>query len=199
MFLNERVNHKKFGAGVITDINLNPQDEFKSLVEVKFDSGETKKISVSAFSSKMGFITSENPEVIEYVDNLEKESNKNKQKRIESIVAAIPDKADKLNNISYCEFDEEEREVTIEEWEQAASVAGDYRFYGESRAVVMDKKKVFINASAGCRFIEARVKDGDKLYKACEAGNKFSGHKWAYATRQEIEKVMELMEENETK
>ena len=73
-------------------------------------------------------------------------------------------------------------------------MAGNHRFPNESRAVVMDSDLIFINASAAMRYMESRIKDCDKIYKACENNNKFQGHNWSYASRDAIDHIISLFE-----
>ena len=86
------------------------------------------------------------------------------------------------------------------DWKEAYKVADEYRFPNESRAVVMDNKCVFINASAGCRYIEINPKQCDKVYKSAEGKiGKFMGHKWKYASKDVIQNIIDKMEEGEEK
>ena len=188
MFINERVNHKKFGEGVITDINTKDGNLAEATLYITFDKVGDKKLSITAFGSKNGFMTSDNPETIPFVDNLIEEAEAKK--------AVIFEK--KMKRISYIpphSYDETgQREVTVENWAKAMEVAGEYRFPNESRAVVMDRECIFINASAGCRHIEIDIKSCNKIYEVCDNKAKsFMGHKWKYATKEQIQNIIDKM------
>lgn len=189
MFIDSKINHKKYGVGTITDLEVNSESELKSKVTVKFDSGETKKFPISIFGDNK-FATINDDKVVEYVSGLTREEEEKKAKKLEEARKAFKQKI----YIPSYNLDEIEKEVKREDWEKAAEVADKYRFPNESRAVVMDSDLVFINASAAMRYIEARVKDGDKLYKSCETKRKFMGHHWSYAPKETIEAIILEME-----
>lgn len=193
MFKGERVSHKKFGNGIIIDFEMNSQDTFKSIIKVEFDDGNVKRLAIAAMAPSMGLMKSENNDTMEFVEKLEKESKESHKKVIEikkKIARTIP---------HYSE-NEEGKEVTLEDWKEAYRVADEYRFPNESRAVVMDNKCVFINASAGCRYIEINPKQCDKVYKSAEGKiGKFMGHKWKYASKDVIQNIIDKMEEGEEK
>ena len=44
------------------------------------------------------------------------------------------------------------------------------------------------------RYMGSRIKDCDKIYKACENNNKFQGHAWSYASRDAIDHIISLFE-----
>lgn len=189
MFIDTKVSHKMFGAGIIKDLEMNSSDTLKSRVVVEFDSGKISKFTMSSFSSD-GFFTTDDEAIIPFVDKLiEEKINKEKEElkaKLESKVF-IP---------SY-KYDEVEREVTKEDWLNAYKVAESYRFPNESRAVVMDSDLIFINASAAMKYMKARVKDCDKIYKACENRKKFLGSHWEYANRESIKHIIDLFDESE--
>ena len=136
----------------------------------------------------------EDEEAISYIQVLEEEFAK---KKLEEKIKAKEAREAKVYIPSY-NLDEVEREVKKEDWERAAKVAEVHRFPNESRAVVMDSDLVFINASAAMRYIEARVKDCDKIYKSCDLrNNKFMNHFWSYASKENINAIIKKLEEEE--
>lgn len=189
MFIESKVNHKIFGSGIITNIEINPINQIKSKITINFDSGKISKFSIEAFGSD-GFFTTDDEEIIPFVDNLKEEEEKKRKE-------AIRKRAESIVYIPSYNFNEIEREVTKEDWEKAAKVAEVYRFPNESRAVVMDEDLIFINASAALRYIEARIKDGDKLYKSCDKNKKYLGHYWKYASKEQINHIIKLFEKEE--
>ena len=196
MFIGSKVNHhKKYGEGVVEDLVIKSENELNSLITVRFNSGEVKKFPISIFITNE-FMSIEDKDAIEYVLSLKAEKDlKDKEK------AALREKAykEKVYIPSY-NLDEVEKEVKKEDWEKALKVADTYRFANESRAVVMDSDLVFINASAAMRYINARVKDCDKIYKSCELRNKrFMNHHWSYATKANIIAIINSIEENNEK
>lgn len=189
MFINARVNHKKFGPGVVENLELNPIEEIKSKVVVKFDSGKISKFIITSFGSN-GFFTTDDKEIIPYINKLEKEHRETMNKKLE-------EECRKIKHIPVYHLDEIEKEVTKENWERAYKVAESYRFPNESRAVIMDSDLVFINASAAMKYMDARIKDCDKIYKACENGKKFLGSHWKYANRECIKHIIESFNSEE--
>ena len=196
MFIGSKVNHhKKYGKGIITDLSVKPDNELNSIITVKFDSKEIKKFPISIFVSD-NFMSIEDEDAINYVLNLKKEKDK-----IDKEKAILREKTlkEKVYIPSY-NLDEVEREVKKEDWEKALKVADTHRFANESRAVVMDSDLVFINASAAMRYINARVKDCDKIYKSCELKKKrFLNHTWSYATKDNILAIINSFEESNEK
>ena len=188
MFIGANVVHKssKFGAGIVKDLEMNPTDGLASKVTVEFENGIITKFSIKAFE-KNGMFTTDDEEIIPFVENLKEESEKARLARLKEI-------AETIVYIPSHNLDEYGKEVTKEDWEKAAKVASDYRFPYESRAVVMDSDMVFINASAAMRYVESRIKDCDKIYKSCESGTKFLGHDWKYATKEEINHIIETFD-----
>ena len=197
--VNDKVKHFKFGEGHIVDFE--PRDEMlKSVVTIDFNNGDTKKLTISSFGpNDMGkvFMTSENTEVRPFIDSLIEEAE---QKRLETIKQRnIPKKID-LNKVY--RYDEHERIVTKKDWERCYEVAETYRFFHESRAVVMDDERVFINAACGLRFCESDPRSGDKVYERCEGiyRSKFAGARWRYAKKEEIKEIIDNWDkiENDT-
>lgn len=186
MFVDSEVKHIKFGSGIIRQFELNPVNELESKLVIEFPEYENGKIAMFVVEAFEKFLTTENEQINSYVSKLLEEKKQKKElkrkQRLESIVY-----------IPKYDLDEGEREVTKEQWQAAAKVAGSYRFANESRAVVMDSDLVFINASAAMRYINARVKDCDKIYKACETNKSFLGSKWSYASREIIENIISKM------
>lgn len=195
MFIGSKVNHKKYGEGVIKNLEVKPNvSELNSLVTIEFNSGEVKKFPISIFGKINNFATLEDEEAISYIQVLEEEFAK---KKLEEKIKAKEAREAKVYIPSY-NLDEVEREVKKEDWERAAKVAEVHRFPNESRAVVMDSDLVFINASAAMRYIEARVKDCDKIYKSCDLrNNKFMNHFWSYASKENINAIIKKLEEEE--
>lgn len=192
MFIDSRVNHKNFGEGTVADITMKPENELDSIITVNFDSGEVKKFLISMFvDEKLHDIMSlKDEEAMSYLSTLKKEKEDREKEK-----AILREKAikERIYIPSY-KLDEVEREVKKEDWERALVVADTYRFANESRAVIMDSDLVFINASAAMRYINARVKDCDKIYKVCELHNKrFMNHHWSYATKDNIVAIIEEM------
>lgn len=190
MFIDSRVSHKTYGNGIVTDLEVNPENELNSKITVEFESGETKKFPIKIFENDK-FATINDNKVVDYVAALIKEDEENKARKAEEARKIF----EKRIYIPKYNLDEVEREVSKEDWEKAASVADKYRFSNESRAVVMDSDLVFINASAAMRYIEARIKDCDKIYKSCDSKKKFMGHHWSYATKETIEAIISEMED----
>lgn len=188
MFNETKVTHKKYGNGIVTDFEIDPEDQLKSKVSVKFDdTNEIKKFAMLAFAAD-GFFKTDDDSIIPFVEQLKIESE-------EKHKAEIRRRAEAIEYIPSYELNEVGVEVSKADWEKAMAVAGNYRFPNESRAVVMDSDLIFINASAAMRYMESRIKDCDKIYKACEAGNKFLGHTWGYASREAIEHIISLIED----
>lgn len=189
MFIGANVNHKntaKFGTGVITDLEINPEDQLKSKVSVQFNNGAFSKFSIKAFEEN-GFFTTDDEDIIPFVEKLKVESEEKRK-------AELKRKAESIVYVPSYDINEYDKEVTKEDWIKAAEVAGNYRFPNESRAVVMDSDLIFINASAAMRYMGSRIKDCDKIYKACENNNKFQGHSWSYASRDAIDHIISLFE-----
>lgn len=195
MIINERVNHKTYGAGIVTNMEIIDTDELKARISVKFDSLDTtKKFALEAFKSS-GFFTSENPETAEYVDSLIE--TKKEKERVFWESASKPVIATK-----YSRVDDLDEKVSKERWEKAFEVAENYRFPYESRAVVMDDDMIYINASAGCRAAEVDPKTCNHIYDRCDRKKKgkYAGSNWRYATKEEIRNIINDLEEgNDTK
>ena len=193
MFINSKVNHKKFGEGVIKELEVKPNvSELNSSVTIEFNTGEIKKFPIYIFGKKKNFSTIEDEAAISYIHALEEEEEK---REIEERIRRKEAREAKVYIPSY-NLDEVEREVKKEDWEKALKVAEVHRFPNESRAVVMDSDLVFINASAAMRYIGARVKDCDKIYKSCDIrNNKFMNHFWSYASRENIQAIIKKLEE----
>lgn len=186
MFINSKVNHIKFGPGIITQFELNPLNELESKLVIEFSEYEDGKIATFLIGAFEKFLTTEDEQINSYVNKLLEEKKQSEELK----------RKQKLESIVYIpkyDLDEVDKEVTKEQWEAAAKVAGSYRFANESRAVIMDSDLVFINASAAMRYINARVKDCDKIYKACETNKNFLGSKWSYASRDTIENIISKM------
>ena len=49
MFIGSTVIHKKYGEGIITDLNIRSENELSSIITVNFNSGEIKKFAISMF------------------------------------------------------------------------------------------------------------------------------------------------------
>lgn len=191
MFIDSKVNHKKYGKGTITNLEINPENELKSKVTIDFESGVySKKFPIDIFGDTK-FATINDDKAVEYVSSLRKEEEEKKAKKLEE---ARKKREQEIYIPSY-NLDEIEKEVSVEDWKKAASVAGKYRFPNESRAVVMDSDLVFINAAAAMRYIESRAKDGDKLYKSCDINRKFMGHHWSYASKETVEAIIAKIED----
>lgn len=196
MFIGSKVNHyKKYGEGSIVDLVVKPENELGSIITVNFNSGDVRKFPVSIFVEN-DFMSIEDNKAMNYLSALKDEKNKKDKEK-----AILKEKAhkEKIYIPSY-NLDEVEKEVKKEDWEKALKVADTHRFANESRAVVMDSDLVFINASAAMRYIKARVKDCDKIYKTCELRNKrFMNHHWSYATKENIKAIIDEFEENNDK
>lgn len=197
---NERVNHFKFGKGTITEVDIK-DDMLKSIVTVNFDSGETKKLSLSSFgpnSDNKVFVTCENDEIRKLVDSLLVEEEEKRKKIIEN-----RNKKPKIDFSKVYKYDENENVLTRKDWERCYDVADTYRFYHESRAVVMDNENIFINAASGLRYCDANPRFGDKVYERCEGiyRSKYAGAKWRYATKEELKEILDNWEDidNDTK
>ena len=184
MFIDTKVVHNKYGQGIITEFEVNALNGIKSKITVAFDSGETKKFSLEAFTGKK-FLTTENTEIIEFVEELlKKQEEEAKAKAI--VVEEIKE---------YSPFGQ----YTKADWEKAYKVAEEHRFKYENRAVIMDDDIIFISAADGLRYIEADTKKGDQLYAACELSKKhkvFMAHEWRYAKKAEIRKLIERFEDD---
>lgn len=195
MIINERVNHKTYGAGIVTNTEIIDADELNARVLVKFDSLDTtKKFALEAFKSN-GFFTSENPETAEYVDSLIE--TKKEKERIFWESASKP-----VIVTKYSRVDDLDEKVSKERWEKAFEVAENYRFPYESRAVVMDDDIIYINASAGCIAAEVDPKTCNHVYDRCDGKKKgkYAGSNWRYATKEEIRNIINDLEEgNDTK
>ena len=193
MFINSTVTHTKYGKGIITELEIRPDNELTSLVTIRFDSGEIKKFPIRILIDDK-FAKIDDEEAVNYISDLKKEEEKKRLEEMEIRKKAL----EKKIYIPSYNLDEVEREVKKEDWEKALNVAESYRFPNESRAVVMDSDLVFINASAAMRYIEARVKDCDKIYKACETKkNKFLNHVWSYASKDNISAIIKKIEESD--
>ena len=191
---NERVKHFKFGEGTVINFDIN-DDILNSIVNIKFDSGETKKIALKAFGpNNYGkvFIVCEDSEVRPFVDSLLEEE---KEKKVQLLKSRKLNKKIDLSKVY--KYDEHERVVTKEDWEKCYKLAETYRFFHESRAVVMDDEMVFINAACGLRYCEADPRNGDKVYERCEGiyRSKYAGAKWRYAKKDEIKQILDNWKE----
>lgn len=191
---NERVKHFKFGEGTVINFNIN-DNILKSTVDIKFDSGETKKIALSAFgpnSNGKVFIVCEDFEVRTFVDSLIEEEKNKKEQLIKSRIGHK-----KIDLSKVYKYDENEREVTLKDWKRCYDVADTYRFYHESRAVVMNDERIFINAACGLRYCEADPRFGNHVYERCEGvyRSKYAGAKWRYATKEELKEILDNWEE----
>ncbi len=187
MFIDSRVNHhSKYGEGIIINFVIKPEDEISSIITVNFDSGEVKKFPIYVFIDT-DFMSIEDEKAMEYLSILKERREVEKKEK-----ALLKEKAlkERIYIPSY-NLDEVEKEVKREDWEKALRVADTHRFANESRAVIMDSDLVFINASAAMRYMNARVKDCDKIYKVCELNNKrFMNHHWSYATKDNISAIL---------
>lgn len=194
MFIGSTVIHKKYGEGIITDLNIRPENELSSIITVNFNSGEVKKFAISMFVDDKfcNIVSLEDEKAISYISALKEEYDKKEIEKREQRKKILESK---IYVPSY-NLNEVEKEVSKEDWEKAFKVAESYRFPNESRAVVMDSDLVFINAATALRYIEAREKDGDKLYKSCDLRNKrFMGHHWSYASKDNIRAIINKLEE----
>lgn len=189
MIINASVNHKKWGNGIITNLEVDSENMLKSKITVEFDDGYTTKFILDSLK-KGGFLSIEDDEVNSFIEGLEAEkAAKDEAKRIERIRKAEEAKI----RIPHYNLDETEREVTIEDWKKAYKVAESYRFAYESRAVT-NGDLVFINASAAMRVMGANVKACDNIYKSCENGKKYLDNKWMYASKEVIENIIKEIE-----
>ncbi len=184
MFIGANVvhNNSKFGSGKIVDFEINSENPIKSKVSVKFDNGISSKFVITSFGNN-GFFKTDDENIIQFVDQLKFEAE-------EKIKEDIKKKAESIVYIPSCTINEYGKEVSKSDWEKALAVADTYRFPNESRAVIMDSDLIFINASAAMRFLEARVKDCDKIYKVCGSKKRFLSHYWNYATKNDIEHII---------
>ena len=184
MFIDTKVVHNKYGQGIITEFEINTLNKIKSKITVAFDSGETKKFSLEAFTGKK-FLTTENTEIIEFVEELLK-----KQEEEAKAKAAVVEEVKEYSPFG---------QYSKEDWEKAYKVAEEHRFKYESRAVVMDDDIIFISAGDALRYIDVDTRRGDQLYAACELAKKhkvFMAHEWKYATKAEIRKLIERFEDD---
>lgn len=187
MFNGSAITHNKFGKGIITAFNVNAENELDSKVTVTFESGEVKKFGLKSID---GFLQGLSDEELSYIKNLKEEQAKKEEEARKAL-------AEKCRNIPKYDYDENGVEVTLDMWKKAYEVAGDYRFAYESRAVVMNEDLVFINATAGCKYIGLNHKSATKLYKACEIGSKEFGEHWTYASKEVIKNIIDKWGENE--
>lgn len=127
-------------------------------------------------------------------------------KTIRSILSISGDSM-KKEKINTNHLDEEGKTLTIEAWKEAEEVADTPRKRYERRAVVVDGDELYINASAAIEHMplfrwyrEGKGsdrdprKDADIFYKKCETDHNFLGVFVAYATKEDISKVIEEME-----
>lgn len=190
MFIGAKVRHKseKFGTGIIKDLEINSENQLSSKVLVEFDNGITTKFSIKSFEEN-GMFTTNDKEIIPFVETIKSEAEAKRLAKLKAI-------AESIVYIPSYNKDEYNKQVTKADWEKAMKVANDYRFPHESRAVIMDSDLIFINASAAMRYMESRIKDCDKIYKACESGKKFLGCAWKYANKEDIEHIINTFEDS---
>ena len=182
MFNNTEVVHKKYGHGVIVDLEIDPVDELNSKIKVRFDDKTEKKFGLGMFNK---FFTTDNDNIVELVDGLierkridEENKKKNTSEKIKKFIV--------VNN------------YLKEDWEKAYKVAEEHRFKFEQRSIIMDDEIIFINASDALRYIDANTRKGDEVYATCELSKKhkvFLSHEWRYATKEEIKNIIDNLEE----
>lgn len=127
-------------------------------------------------------------------------------KNIRGILSISGDSVDK-KEINTNLLDEEGKTITLENWKEAEEVAETPRKRYERRAVIVDGDELYINASAAIEHMplfrwyrEGKGserdprKDADIFYKKCETDHNFLGVFVAYATKEEIGKVIEELE-----
>lgn len=179
MLVNSVIKHNKYGSGKVVDYSANSSDALKSTITVEFEDGITKKFGVSLIDKMFEDIPED---FIDYINGVREESEAKRKAYLDTFDDRKP-----IKKADVCYFDRDQKEVTEEDWKRAYEVAGKYRFYHESRAVVMDNSMIFINAAAALRYIESRPEDGDKLYQVCEKGKgRFLSHRWRYASKEDI-------------
>ena len=110
MFIDERVKHKVFGFGYITDISMDDTDIFNSILTVEFDSGEIKKISVSAMGSRLGLMESEEIDTMEFVRSIESESANKRKEKVSNVISEWNLNNKKESEIIKYSYDEYEKE-----------------------------------------------------------------------------------------
>ena len=195
MIINSRVTHKKYGIGTITDFSVDTKDMLNSRIIVNFDSGHEAKFALNSLK-KGGFLKTDDDSINEFIKELElkkieedKEKNKITEKKT---------KYRKKNKIPFYRFDEFGNTVSIDAWKKACEDIGFYRFQDESRAVLNDEF-IFINASTAIKAVGGDIDNYSKIYRACDLKSSYLNYKWSYATKENIENIIEEIErENDT-
>lgn len=189
MFIDTKVQHKKFGFGIITDIEIDSVDMLKSKVTVTFDNGKVSKFGL-LFFGKDGFFTAESDEIVKFVETLKEEEELKKAEKIKDTFVK-----DEIFPKKY-KWDERKKIVTKSDWEKALECADTYRFRFERRAVIMDGEIAFINALAAMIYLDIQSHASDRIYKACENNFILYDHSWEYATKNQIKHIIDTYDES---
>lgn len=178
MIIGSSISHRKFGRGVVADVNVPLTLDSTVSIIVRFDDDNygTKKFAVTTVNN---FFTDVDDDIIVL-------SNKVTAERAFAEKVKADERTKLLSSLVPCEVDEFDNSVSIESWLAAYSVAGTFRSQHESRAVVLNNNMIFINAASALRYIGSRAKDGDKLYAICEEGKSGRKRNWRYATKEDI-------------
>jgi len=195
-FLGKILQHKTLGYIKFIDVNYDNSNFGGSKVIVaSLDDDGGKKILGMGMLPKVVKCSEEFIDKLNHIENL---TTLYRSYRTELATRKSKIKAN-AKKLKVDPKDEEYRVVTEDEWKAAMEVADEPRVYGESRVVIRDDQKMYINASAALRDIYEYTrddkrsgkrdvsKDGDKIYQACETNGKYKGSKWRYAEPEEIE------------
>ena len=188
--INQYITHKTFGVGKVEELEVDTLANAKIYVQFSPNYGtrsfliRTLTDFFSDLSVDLRQLSCDAAEEKRLLD----EKQRMRMREIANNIKPIEHK------VTY-EFDEEERELTSEDWRRAYRVAGEQRFLHQQRAVVMDTGVMFINASAALRYMNLSPKSGDKLYAVCERyTKKYLRHSWRYATKSDINRYIEYLE-----
>lgn len=182
--LGTTIRHKKFGMGTIIELKeaISPAD---MKVVIQFENSDLKTFKLSVLDKFFELDVN----MLAFVNSLKEENSDYKQKLKEAVEYIEAKKAKQIKELDY------EKGIYMEEWQKAARAAIDYRFVFENRAVVIDRKIIYINSLHALNALDMPLEWGELAYYACEKnkgkGSEFSGHHFRFATTDELDSVVE--------
>lgn len=177
--------HKTFGNVTVTDVFINENDFERSKFEI--DTGK-KHIKLMLFTIDKYFI--------DVPEDLINEINIFKLDKTSEQISFVKPKL----NIKFYNYDESDNELSKKDIEKLHNNVMCYwwAFGSISPPVISDNKTLYSSAKAACNALGINLVAYPKIYEICNDGvikKTFKGHKWRFATHNDIDRALEVFDE----
>ena len=109
----------------------------------------------------------------------------------------------KKNELSYYNFDEYGKELTVEDLEHSKDFVISFHYSNTNQKynipIVMDDSKLFINVITACNYLKQPFSKSRGIYSVCngtDSKSKYVGHKWRYAKTSDIDFIISQLRGN---